>query len=281
MKPLFFLLTIFSISICNAQSVGVGTSTPDASAVMELQSTAQGFLPPRMALVQMIAIASPAEGLIVYCTNCIPVGLYVFDSTNWVSLSDGSTSNTVVSAGGRVWMDRNLGASQVATSSTDTNAYGDLYQWGRAADGHEIRTSGTTTTNATSDMPGHDSFIVEANSPWDWRVPQNDNLWQGVNGTNNPCPTGFRLPTEAEWNTERTSWSSNDAAGAFNSPLKLSLAGYRHHGSGNLVIVGVDGYYWSNTVNGTIAGYFFLNTSNAGMDNSNRANGISVRCIQD
>ncbi|MDZ7738239.1 MAG: hypothetical protein U5K32_04030 [Bacteroidales bacterium] len=38
-------------------------------------------------------------------------------------------------------MDRNLGASQVATASDDENGYGDLYQWGRSADGHESRTS--------------------------------------------------------------------------------------------------------------------------------------------
>jgi hypothetical protein len=37
---------------------------------------------------------------------------------------------------GKIWMDRNLGASQVATSSTHANSYGDLYQWGRRADGH-------------------------------------------------------------------------------------------------------------------------------------------------
>ena len=53
---------------------------------------------------------------------------------------------TVVGANGRVWMDRNLGASQVATSSTDTNSYGDLYQWGRGADGHQLRISNTTST---------------------------------------------------------------------------------------------------------------------------------------
>jgi hypothetical protein len=37
---------------------------------------------------------------------------------------------------GRVWLDRNLGATQVATSFDDSAAYGDLYQWGRAKDGH-------------------------------------------------------------------------------------------------------------------------------------------------
>ncbi len=49
---------------------------------------------------------------------------------------------------GRTWMDRNLGASQAATSITDALAYGDLYQWGRCADGHQSRTSGTKATNA-------------------------------------------------------------------------------------------------------------------------------------
>ena len=47
---------------------------------------------------------------------------------------------------GKTWMDRNLGASQVATSSSDAAAYGDLYQWGRRADGHQCRNSPTTTT---------------------------------------------------------------------------------------------------------------------------------------
>jgi hypothetical protein len=41
---------------------------------------------------------------------------------------------------------RNLGALQVCTSSTDAACFGDLYQWGRAKDGHESRTSGTTET---------------------------------------------------------------------------------------------------------------------------------------
>jgi len=41
---------------------------------------------------------------------------------------------TVISKTGRVWMDRNLGASQVATSSTDPLSLGDLYQWGRGTD---------------------------------------------------------------------------------------------------------------------------------------------------
>ena len=97
---------------------------------------------------------------------------------------------------GKIWMDRNLGATQVATTTTDQASYGDLYQWGRRADGHQCRTSPTTVTLSSVDQPAHGDFILAPNAPYDWRSPQNANLWQGVNGVNNPCPSGYRLPTD-------------------------------------------------------------------------------------
>jgi hypothetical protein len=60
----------------------------------------------------------------------------------------------------------------------------------------------------------------------------------------------FRLPTEAEWEIERASWISNDAAGAFASPLKLVSAGYRSNSNGTLFYAGSEGGYWSSTVDG-------------------------------
>ena len=100
---------------------------------------------------------------------------------------------TVTSAGGRIWMDRNLGASQVATNSTDVASYGDLYEWGRGTDGHQIRTSATMATLSSTDQPAEGKFITINSGNYDWRSPQNDNLWQGVNGVNNPCPSGWQL----------------------------------------------------------------------------------------
>lgn len=182
---------------------------------------------------------------------------------------------------GKIWMDRNLGATQVATSSTDAASYGDLYQWGRGIDGHQIRTSGTTTALSSSDTPGHGNFILAPSSPYDWRSPQNVNLWQGVAGTNNPCPTGYRLPTDAELDAERLSWSSNNAAGAFASPLKLPVAGYRSYSTGSLSHVGSSGYYWSSTVSGTNSRVLNFGSSNANVDTGYRAYGFSVRCLKD
>jgi hypothetical protein len=177
-------------------------------------------------------------------------------------------------------MDRNLGASQVATSSTDANAYGDLYQWGRRSDGHQCRTSATTTTLSSIDQPANASFIVAPNSPFDWRSPQNDNLWQGVNGLNNPCPSGYRLPTEAEINAERLSWSVNTSVGAFASALKLPVAGRRSFSNGSLLGVGFIGYYWSSTVGGVGSQDLLFDGDDAFMNGSGRAYGYSVRCIK-
>jgi uncharacterized protein (TIGR02145 family) len=186
---------------------------------------------------------------------------------------------TVTSAG-QAWMDRNLGATRVATSITDTEAYGDLYQWGRLADGHQSRTSPTTSTLSTTDFPGHGSFITNNSIlPYDWRSSQNDNLWQGATGTNNPCPAGFRLPTDIELETEFLSWSSQDDKGAFASPLKLVPAGCRNI-IGTLFNAGSYGYYWSSTVNDGYSRFLGFN-SGASMEIHSRANGFSVRCLKD
>lgn len=185
---------------------------------------------------------------------------------------------------GKTWMDRNLGATRAAISSTDAESYGDLYQWGRRADGHQIRNSITTSTLSSTDVPGNANFILLPNySPYDWRSPQNSNLWQGVNGVNNPCPSGYRLPTETEWNAERLSWTSqNNASGAFASPLKLPLAGRRDIPgiNGSLYGVGGSGYYWCSTVSSTDSRVIAFGSISADMGTSYRAVGMSIRCIK-
>ena len=179
-------------------------------------------------------------------------------------------------------MDRNLGASQVATSSTDAASYGDLYQWGRLADGHQCRTSATIATLSSTDSPGNANFIlVTSTPPNDWRSPQNSNLWQGVNGINNPCPSGYRIPTEPELNAERLSWSVNTSVGAFASPLKLPMSGTRDEISGSLNIVGTIGKYWSSSVVGYGSYHLWFNNYNSNTANYSRAVGYSVRCLKD
>ncbi len=182
---------------------------------------------------------------------------------------------------GKTWMDRNLGASQAATSSTDDAAYGDLYQWGRRADGHQCRTSPTTATLSSIDQPAHGDFILGPSAAIvDWRSPQNTNLWQGANGVNNPCPSGYRIPAETELEEERLSWSTNTSVGAFAFALKLPTPGLRYY-NGLLLDVGTTGYYWSNTVSGVNSRCQSFNSSGVDMIPSMRALGLAVRCIKD
>ena len=267
--------------------VGIGTSSPNAA--LDVTSTTNGFLPPRMTTTQRGAIASPAVGLVIFntTTNCLNFygGLWieicgtggypsgaVFCGSGVTAVVDVTTST------GKTWMDRNLGATQVATSSTDANSYGDLYQWGRGADGHQCRTSATTSTLSSTDQPGHGDFILAAE---DWRSSANTNLWQGVNGVNNPCPSGYRIPTETELDAERLSWSSsNNSAGAFASPLKLPLAGYRGSYPPAINNVGTYGFYWSSTVISTNSRSLFFDSSSAVMGTNYRRSGYSVRCLK-
>ncbi len=183
---------------------------------------------------------------------------------------------------GKTWMDRNLGATQVATSSTDAAAFGDLYQWGRATDGHQCRTSATTTTLSATDQPGNAFFILAPNSPFDWRSPQNANLWQGVNGVNNPCPIGYRLPTTSELTSEKQSWTVAFSAGAFLSPLKLTLGGNRTH-LGSLNATSSSGYYWTSSIDNVnlyMIKYLYFTANQDYIGDGYRANGMSIRCIK-
>jgi hypothetical protein len=383
----------------NSNGVGIGTSSPDLSAKLDVSSTTKGFLPPRMTSIQRDAIVSPAVGLVIFnissnclnffngvnwkqnCgTNMTPIGaisalicsssnsngsLFVGLAANGVSnnilyvggnsgtyngqtisstgvtgltatissgiFNNGSGSLTiqitgvpnsvgtatfainiggqncvisrsvidvpvyptgsvfcssgptsivnVVTLTGKTWMDRNLGASQLPINSNDTLAMGDLYQWGRASDGHQCRNSLTTSVLSSTNQPGHSLFII-CDGNYNWRSPENNTLWQGVNGVNNPCPTGYRIPTKVEFTSEASTWIQNNEYGAYSSPLKLIIAGYR---SVNGIIYPTNGVYNSSTyiplggVNNTYITPLNVITSTYV---SAKGNGCSVRCIK-
>lgn len=68
--------------LVNNGSLWIGTAAGNASAKLQVDSTTQGFLPPRMTNAQRVAIAAPAIGLMVYCTDAVE-GLYIFKSAGW------------------------------------------------------------------------------------------------------------------------------------------------------------------------------------------------------
>jgi hypothetical protein len=96
MKKILFtaILTLISIHTATAQ-VGIGTTSPDASAQLELQSTAKGFLPPRMTTNERNLIDTPAEGLVIY--NATTKRLNLFNATQWTTM-DGTSASSAPNA---------------------------------------------------------------------------------------------------------------------------------------------------------------------------------------
>lgn len=190
---------------------------------------------------------------------------------------------------GRKWLDRNLGAPNTPSGYDDWANKGDLFQWGRAADGHQLviraaTTGGTTAVNGTTtirsgnDNPGHALFVVTTADPFDWRNPSNDNLWQGNPGTNNPCPVGYRVPTLDEWFAENLGGLQQ----AF-IQLKITSGGVRNFGDGDFALTVNDGLYWTSrfTPGTWVATQFnFALNGPAYGQASPRTNGLSVRCIK-
>ena len=156
---------------------------------------------------------------------------------------------TITSSSGQVWLDRNIGASQRATSPRDTAAYGDYFRW--------------TEINASGPYAG--------------------------SGVGKICPTGFRLPNVAEWLAEFPSIiASNDCAqNAFNH-LFLPLAGYRSKGMAGDVTTGgssqseVRSYLWSSsTLTSDAAQRLFFSADGAGIGNDKKSYSYSVRCLKE
>lgn len=190
---------------------------------------------------------------------------------------------------GRKWLDRNLGAGNVASMVNDYDNYGDLFQWGRRVDGHQTITRkgptdadvsgvGYTVVTSSTDTPTDELFIIPDADPFDWRNPKNDNLWQGVNGINNPCPSGWHIPTRAEWDAE----TIVDLDDAFEK-LKLTNTGFRLI-DGNFYFTESSGAYWTSSI-GTAdpnkAIYYYIDGTMVASFESNRSMANACRCIKD
>lgn len=218
------------------------------------------------------------------CTVEIPVLFLCGTSTVTFSYRGSNvTYGTVVGANNKCWLDRNLGAAQVATSATDANAYGDLFQWGRSGDGHQSRTTFNALGPIPNMFPNSPFFIVNPSNSGgfnDWLTPPNSSLW--VNGgTNNPCPGGFKVPSAAEWTDEVNSWTSS--TGVFDTPLKLTYPGTRSATDGLIQGVGVVAGYWSSSPASNFSSYLYLSNQinvNQVTNFGSRGTGQTVRCIR-
>ena len=93
LTSIFGSLFLFAIIFCSLTShaqVGIGTTNPDASSMLDITSTSKGLLVPRMTTAQRNAITTPSNSLLVYDTTL--KSFYYYDSTtsSWVSINSAS-----------------------------------------------------------------------------------------------------------------------------------------------------------------------------------------------
>jgi len=184
---------------------------------------------------------------------------------------------------GRKWLDRNLGATQVCTSSDSSACFGDYYQWGR-----KNASSGAKSYWRLSDINSEsNAFIYEVS---DWTSPYVDESgslrelnWEKTTGEY-ACPRDYRLPTSDELKAETVDVGLRGDE-LFDSFLKLPYSGRKGWYYAYVYDRGTVGVLWTSNVTSNESrneayGLTFSNTS-IGIFPRTRGDGNAIRCIKD
>jgi len=192
---------------------------------------------------------------------------------------------------------RNLGVtgSQDYLTYQSGNNNGDLYQWGRQTDGHEVRTSATQAGPVSA--PVANKIITNNNTTKDWITPQNNTRWDNTKTANDPCPAGYKVPSINQWGSiyresdytitspsqaNRNTWTWTGNGFLVGTTLYLPAAGLRSAdlSTASLGQVGTGGYYWSSTFESFYSlRLSFSSTIVNAVGQVVRVAGQSIRCI--
>ena len=274
---LFLYVIVLLIYIPAFSQVGIGTATPAASAKLDITSTTQGLLPPRMTTAQRDAIVSPATGLVIFNTSTN--SLETKNSSGWVSLSSSFVALPTIVIGTQQWMRENLDVvtyrnGDVIPQETDPTAWAAL-------------TSG--------------AWCYYNNDVANGAIYGKLYNWYAVNDPRGLAPTGWHVPTDAEWTTLETTlggtavaggkmkttgitrWTTPNTGATNESGFAGLPGGYRYF-DGAFSSVGDIGYWWSSTEDDTTSAWFrYLGYDSGGVNRSSggKQGGFSVRCLRD
>ena len=158
--------------------LGIGTATPNASAIVDITSTTKGFLPPRMTTAQATGIASPTDGLIVYDMDTDTIKLRANGA--WVDMMAGAGSETDPQVGtltGTKWCAANAGGTAIDCTA-------DAPATGAAGTGSEVqfRNSGTGAFAADPSLywDNTNKYLFIDHTNWTGLVTRSFNAVSGV-----------------------------------------------------------------------------------------------------
>lgn len=209
------------------------------------------------------------------------------------------TYATVRAADSNIWLQQNLGSIRVALSQDDKQSYGDLFQWGRWDDGHQVREPIFSAHKSASpnnpmglNLKGKNPFLYDAwlNSWWargkendSWAAATTDDVT--ANNGCDPCKAlgaGWRLPTIEEWEVVAKMEDITDISSAMRSNLKLPLSGSRADNGVTITGERSWGSYWTNQPYKTgYASFLHLTIQGIAFDKVvPRGSAQSIRCIK-
>lgn len=202
---------------------------------------------------------------------------------------------TVRGGDGKIWLQQNLGSSKVATAMTDADSYGDLFQWGRWDDGHQLRNSATSSApspNSPDGLAGSSSFVIGTGSSSWWATNATSDAWTAKDNTAvttaigaDPCKAvgqDWKMPSQADWTLLVGSETIMNPASAYASTLKMPASGYRSNTTGGFTFVDQRGYYWSADTASTGGKYLYIGSTLANPSSgAPRGQGAAVRCIKE
>ena len=167
---------------------------------------------------------------------------------------------------GRVWLDRNLGASISCTIGTVNECIGDRYQWGRESDGHQFLDTRINLVGRTDTLFGNSNIFFD-NFDGDWTTVDisgdiRNTFWSQTNG-NSICPIGYRVPKIEELTSEVLDGEIDSSLGFLN--IRLSVPNTTYWSASNRIFDGIP----------------FRVDGRINADDFDRVNDFSVRCIKD
>jgi len=186
---------------------------------------------------------------------------------------------------GKIWLDRNLGATQACENFDDVLCFGNYYQWGRDTDGHE-KSDSLTQSMQINDLNTSNSKFVIGYTNWsndDINGTRRQDYWAHIDGSS-VCPKDFRIPTFNEILEEFPDQNTSNHA-VFENFMKLPSAGLRWPYGGQVIQMESQALIWSNDIrqtNNALQAKSFIFSELAGRQGSigNTSYGIPLRCIK-
>jgi hypothetical protein len=127
MKKISFALLLYCCaSLCTAQNVGIGTTTPNASAMLDISSNNKGLLMPRMTSAQRKAIVAPSKGLMAFDNSSN--SFWYYTGTSWKELAGNSYNNDSALVLGK--QSGSISTHNITSYSSSFDSSGYLYDSG-------------------------------------------------------------------------------------------------------------------------------------------------------